>query len=195
MQFLPKHHHIALAIATYVGLTSLAQADTTPFDRQERGGLMLNIPFDSNGLVFKDTVLSLVFQSAKVKSSTYGWQLAFGSKLNTFSPVFAVSALGGDRCAYGTVGVSYGEGQWGLPVSLHGPYIQLGMRNVGGFGGFQTGLSTLGCFKRYVAPVASPVSAPAPVLPPSSGASSPQVAQAVDSWLRTSPGAVDFDWA
>jgi hypothetical protein len=127
MQFSLKCHHVALAIAAFVGLSSVAQADDTIHTRQERAGLMLNIPFDSHGFVLKDSVLSLVFQSAHVKSSAYGWQLAFGSKLNAFSPVFAVSALGGDRCGYATVGVSYGSGQWGVPVSLTGPYVQVGL--------------------------------------------------------------------
>lgn len=201
MQHLPQRHLIALAIAAYVGMTSMAQADTTPFDRQERGGLMLNIPFDSHGLAFKDAVLSLVFQSAKVKSNAYGWQLAFGSKLNSFSPVFAVSGLAGDRCGQATVGLSYGDGKWGVPISIQGPYVQIGMSNVGGFGGFQAGLNSMGCFKRYAPPAVTPPApapgpAPGPAPSQSSGSSlNQQGQQAFNTWLRSSPELADLDWA
>lgn len=217
MQSLPQRHLIALAVAACVGMTSLAHADTTPFDRQERGGLMLNIPFDSRGLVFKDTVLSLVFQSAKVKSSAYGWQLAFGSKLNSFSPVFAISAIGGDRCGQATVGVSYGEGKWGVPIGIQGPYVQVGLSNVGSFGGFQAGLNTMGCFKRYAPPAAAgtggssgPSGSGSQSQSSGSSASSGSQQQSsgsfstnsvsfnsnVDDWLRGTPDAGNqFDWA
>jgi hypothetical protein len=211
MQFSLKRHHVALAIAAFVGLSSVAQADDTTSTHQDRAGLMLNIPFDSHGFVFKDSVLSLVFQSAHVKSNAYGWQLAFGSKLNAFSPVFAVSALGGDRCGYATVGVSYGAGQWGVPVSLTGPYVQVGLSNVGGFGGFQAGLNTFGCFKRYTPPSVAASSSSSGSSSSSSGASaagsassgsnsssgsfSMGAARNVDSWLQAAPNSNDFDWA
>lgn len=220
MQFSPQCRHIALAVATLCGFTSLAHADSTVHPRQDRAGLMLNIPFDSRGLVFKESVLSLIYQSARVKSSASGWQLAFGSKLNNFSPVFAVSALGGDRCGYATIGVSYGDGKWGLPIGLYGPHVQVGLSNIGGFGGFQVGLSSLGCFKRYTPPTTTT----APVTSGSvsgsgsgSGSSSSQVFEAppmtfppitfpptttlnsaselVGNWLRNTDQSNDFDWA
>lgn len=197
MQFLPKHPHVALAIATYLGFVSAASADTTPFDRQERGGLMLNVPFDSRGFQFKDTVISLVFQKAKVTSSTYGWQIALGSKLSAWSPVFAFSALGGDRCAQATVGVAYGNGQWGLPVGIQGPYVQVGLAHAESFSGWQAGLSSLGCFKRHLTPAPAPavVAPPVAPAPPSSGSGSQQVANSVDRWIRSPVQAPDLDWA
>jgi hypothetical protein len=200
MQATVYRHRISQAVLILMGLTSAAHADTTVYDRQERAGLMLNIPFDSTGLKFKDSVLSLVYQDARVKSSVTGWQLAFGSKLTSFSPVFAVSAIGGDRCGYGAVGVSYGDGKWGLPIGIYGPYIQVGLANSGGFGGFQAGLSSLGCFKRYAPPVAAPAPAPAPTPAPEvpSGDCVPAASvdvRAASAWIRSNPGATDFDWA
>ncbi len=208
MSSLLKIRSVPLAVAALLGAT-LAHADTTIYDRQERAGLMLNIPFDSKGFVFKDSSLSLVYQNAKVKSSATGWQIALGIKLASFSPTVALSALGGDRCGYGTVGVSYGEGKWGLPVGIYGPYVQVGLSNIGGFGGFQAGLSTLGCFKRYTPPAAavSASSSSASSFSASSSATSssappsnlPSVAaitgQAMGGWLRSTTQSSDFDWA
>jgi hypothetical protein len=220
MQFSPTCRQIALAAATLCSLTGLAHADDTMYSRQERAGLMLNIPFDSRGLVFKESVLSLIYQNAQVKSSATGWQLAFGSKLTSFSPVFAVSALGGDRCGYATVGVSYGDGKWGLPVGLYGPYVQIGLSNIGGFGGFQFGLNSLGCFKRYTPPTTTtaptssasssgsvsgstsgtPVFEAPPMTFPVFTTVPPTTFLGTDSgftsnWLRGTDQGNDFDWA
>jgi hypothetical protein len=142
-----QYRPIALAVSLLVGFSSAAHAG-----QQDQLGLMLNIPFDSAGMQFKDAVLNLVYRNANINSNNHvdGWQLTFGSRLNTFSPVFSVSGLSGDRCAYGSLGVSYGGGQWGIPFFINGPYAQLGLANVGGFGGVQMGVSSLGCFKRYV---------------------------------------------
>lgn len=188
---LPRHHHIALAVFILVGAQHDVMAESTPFKRQERVGLALNIPFGGQGILFKDATVSLVYQKAEVDNHVAGFQLSVGSTLHTFSPVFALGALGGERCTYASLGVSYGPGGWGIPVALHGPHVQVGLNNVGGFGGAFAGISTMGCFKRYEPPA---VAAPVPVPPPQSSGGSQNVADA-SGWLRNAPTAPAFDWA
>lgn len=175
---------MASALCVFLGVSctaNMAQAATaiiTPpattttsgnNDTQDRVGLLLNVPFDGTGFKFADAIISLAYQNGQVSGSgnVSGWQVAIGTRLTKFTPMFSASALAGERCTYGTAGVSYGDGKWGLPVFIHASHLQLGLTNAGGFGGIQLGASSLECFKRFV-----PNSTPAPVaptLPPSGG--------------------------
>ncbi|RZL05768.1 MAG: hypothetical protein EOP40_19285, partial [Rubrivivax sp.] len=167
--------HVAVAVLTLFGMHAAAWADTTSVKHQERVGLALNVPFSGQGVLFKQATVSLVYQQASVRESgrVAGWQVSIGSGLQSFSPVFAVAGLAGERCGQGSIGVSYGAAGWGLPVALQGPHVQVGLANTGGIGGAFAGVSTLGCFKRYepamaAAPAAPVVVPPPPPQPPSS---------------------------
>lgn len=194
-----RPRHITVAVLALLGAHASVMADSTPFRHQERVGLALNVPFSGQGVLFKDATVSLIYQRAEVRDGgrVSGWQLSVGSALQAFSPVLAVSGLVGERCAQGSLGVSYGAGRWGLPVALQGPYVQLGLGNVGGLGGAFAGASTLGCFKRYDPPVAAaplppvvlPPAPPPPAPPPPPPAPSPQQQQTLNgaAWMPEAP--------
>jgi hypothetical protein len=205
----PSSSRFTLACAL-AGLAVASPAALADALKQERAGLMWRVPFDSQGVRWQASELSVVFQHVNVRESdrVSGWQLSVGSPLTSFSPTWSVSALVGERCWQGALGLSYGAGVWGWPVSLQGPYSVLSASNRGAFGGWQAGLSSLGCFKRVtpaaaalapapapapvVAPTVAPAVAPAPA--PSSGSGSgSQVVGA--QWLRIVPDIPDFDWA
>lgn len=197
-----RPHRIAAAVLALFGAGTTAWADSTPFRHQERVGLALNIPFSGQGMLFKEAVLSLVYQKASVRESgrVAGWQVSMGSGLQAFSPVFAVSGMAGERCGQASIGVSYGAGGWGVPLALQGPYVQVGLANTGGLGGAVAGISTLGCFKRYepvtaAAPVAPVIEPPPPVPQPPSSSGSQQNSADASRWLRSAPDAPAFDWA
>ncbi len=145
---------IALAIGVFMApfSSSYAQSASPSSDTQDRLGLLLNVPFDGSGFKFADAILSLAYQNADVtgNGNVSGWQVSIGSRLNKFTPIFSTSALAGSRCTYGSIGVSYGDGKWGLPVFIYASNLQLGLSNAGSFGGAQVGVSSLECFKRYV---------------------------------------------
>ncbi|MEK8086952.1 hypothetical protein WNB94_11065 [Aquabacterium sp. A3] len=144
-----------------------AMAGTTTSSHQSRLGVQVNLPFDGSGFKFQQTTLHLVFQKADVSQSdsVNGWQVSVGSRLNSFTPFFGASALRGSRCTYVSVGVSYGAGQWGLPLFINGPFSSLGLLNQGGLGGLSAGVGSLDCFDRYV-PATPAASVTEPDTPP-----------------------------
>ena len=156
---------MALAALSLIG--SIAYADTHS-QHQSRVGVTFQVPFGGSGFKIDDARVGLAYQHiySRSEDTIFGGEANVTTSLHSFDPRIGVQALGGDRRVYAGAGLSYGTAGWGVPVSLHAPYTEIGMENIDGFGGAYAGISSMGPFKKYEHRAETPAPTPEPFVVP-----------------------------
>ncbi|WP_455922457.1 hypothetical protein [Pseudomonas putida] len=145
--------YVSKSIVAAVVLCVLAPAAfaDTHSQHQSQVGVTFQLPFGQGGINLDNARVGLAYQHVYSESAdtVYGGAATVTTSLHSFDPRVGVQALGGDRDFYAGAGVSYGTSGWGVPVSLHAPFVEVGLDNIGELGGFYGGVNTMNGFKKY----------------------------------------------
>ena len=137
--------------AVVLSILSTAAFADTHSRHQSQVGVTFQLPFGQGGINLDNARVGLAYQHVYSESAdtVYGGAATVTTSLHAFDPRVGVQALGGDRDFYAGAGVSYGTSGWGVPVSLHAPFVEVGLDNIGELGGFYGGVNTMNGFKKY----------------------------------------------